>query len=41
MRTFTILFILAFFVSCASTKDVSRVNEEPFQPYTDYPGFYR
>jgi hypothetical protein len=41
MKTFTIIFLLGFFVSCASNQDKPVVKEEPARPYTDYPNFYR
>ena len=41
MRTFTILFILGFFVSCASNLDKPIKKEEPRYPYIDYPGTHR
>ena len=41
MKTFTILFILGFFVSCASNHDKPITQEEPIYPYIDYPGSYK
>lgn len=40
MRTFAILFLLGFFVSCAASQDNTPPKEEVF-PYTDYPGTYK
>ena len=41
MRTFTILFILGFFVSCASNQNKPATQEESKHPYIDYPGTHR
>ena len=41
MRTFTILFILGFFVSCASNQNKPITQEEPESPFIGYPGYYR
>jgi hypothetical protein len=41
MRTFIILFLLGFFVSCASNQNKPVHKEEPMFPYVDYPGSYR
>jgi hypothetical protein len=41
MKTFIILFLLGFFVSCASTRDKPITKEEPQSPFIDYPGYYR
>jgi hypothetical protein len=41
MRTFIILFLLGFFVSCASNQNKPVPKEEPVFPYVDYPGSYR
>ena len=41
MRTFIILFLLGFFVSCASNQNKPLTKEEPIIPHTDYPGFYQ
>jgi len=41
MKTFTILFFLGFFVSCASNQDKPMSKEKSAFPYTDYPGSYK
>lgn len=41
MKTFIILFLLGFFVSCACNRDKPLTKEEPVLPYPDHPGSYR